>query len=165
MQLGVVLFLSIPEELLITALGLLLFGIGFRKQPGKLLLVAIIQAAISFLVRQFPLPFGIHTIIQIPLFALPLTLLMGLPYLYSLVCILISGTIYTVLDASFVPLLLHLTGIPLEMIMNSTYLRVIFFIPQALTMLLIILLVYYKHFKLFDMKCHRSIRSKKDGRI
>lgn len=160
MPLGVVLFLSIPEELLITVLGLLLFGIGFRKQIGRLLLIAIIQATMSFLVRQFPLPFGIHTIIQIPLFALPIALLMGLPYLYSLVCILISGTIYTVLDASFVPLLLHFTGIPLEMIMRSTYLRIIFFMPQALTMLLLILVVYYKHLKLFDMKYHRSIGSK-----
>lgn len=151
MPLEVILLLSIPEELLITTLGLILFGIRVQKCFGKLFLIAIIQALISFCVRLLPLPFGIHTIIQIPLFSIPLLLILRVPYLYSLICILISATIYTILDVTFVPLLLQLTDIPLDIILKNTYLRVMFFIPQALTMFLFIFVIYFNKFKLFNL--------------
>lgn len=160
MSLGVILLLSIPEELLITVFGLLLFGFEIRQRFGRIFLIAVIQAFISFLVRLLPLPFGIHTLIQILLFAIPLQLILRLPYLHSLICILISATIYTVLDATFIPLLLHLTGIPLEAILDSTFLRVLFFIPQASAMLFLILFVYFSRFKLFNITNYRSTRSK-----
>ena len=160
MSLGVLLFLSIPEEFLITVLGLLLFGIGIRQRFGRISLIAVIQAFISFFVRLLPLPFGIHTLIQILLFAIPLQLILRLPYLHSLICILISATIYTVLDATFIPLLLQITDIPLEAVLNSTFLRVLFFIPQALTMLLFVLFLYFTRFKLFNMTNYRLNRSK-----
>ncbi|WP_242662097.1 hypothetical protein [Desulfitobacterium hafniense] len=157
MPLLIVLFASIPEEFLITVLGLKLFGVKIRPLIGKIVVIAILQAAISFSVRLLPLPFGIHTILQIPLFALPLYLLLGLPYLYSLVVILISATLYTILDASIIPLLLYWTGIPLETVLTNTTLRLLFFIPQFTVMLLLVIIVSLKKIKIFDINNYKLV--------
>ncbi len=157
MPLLIVLFASIPEEFLITVLGLKLFGIRIRPLIGKIVVIAILQAVISFSVRLLPLPFGIHTILQIPLFALPLYLLLGLSYLYSLVVILISATLYTILDASIIPLLLYWTGIPLEAVLTNTTLRLLFFIPQFTVMLLLVIIVSLKKIKIFDINNYKLV--------
>ncbi len=44
MPLLIVLFASIPEEFLITVLGLKLFGIRIRPLIGKIVVIAILQA-------------------------------------------------------------------------------------------------------------------------
>lgn len=160
MPLMVMLFASIPEEFLINVLGLQLFGIRVRPLIRRLVWVAIIQALISYAARLLPLPFGIHTLIQIPLFAVPLYLILRLPYLYSLLAILISATIYAILEATFIPFLLYLTKIPLELVLSNTSLRMLFFIPQALTMLLLVLFVRFKEIKLFDLTNYRITRCK-----
>ncbi|MBS3988122.1 MAG: hypothetical protein KGZ38_09185, partial [Erysipelothrix sp.] len=54
------------------------------------------------------------------------------------------------IDATIVPILLETTGIPLETILASAKLRILFFLPQGAAMLLIVLLVYYLDFKLID---------------
>ena len=146
-----VIFVSIPEELLITILGLMLLSIKIKKRLSVLLLVAVVQATISYFIRMLPLPFGIHTLIQLPLFALTATLLLHLPFLLSLTSVLVSGTIYTVIDATFAPNMLKITGIPLQQVLEHAWLRIIFFSPQALAMVLIILLVHLSRFKLLDM--------------
>lgn len=160
MSLVTVLFLSIPEEFLITVLGFLLFGIGIRKRFRQLLLIATLQAVTSFFVRLLPLPFGIHTLVQIPLFAVAVWLVLGLPYLVSFTCILVSLTIYVVLDASFVTLLLKITHISMESVLKSTVLRELFFLPQGLTMLFVIFVIYFTGFKLFDLAHYSLTRSK-----
>lgn len=157
MPLLIVLFASIPEEFLITVLGLKLFGVKIRPLIGKIVVIAILQAVISFSVRLLPLPFGIHTILQIPLFALPLYLLLGLSYLYSLVVILISATLYTILDASIIPLLLYWTGIPLEVVLTNTTLRLLFFIPQFTVMLLLVIIVSFKKITIFDINNYKLV--------
>lgn len=164
MPVSAVLFLSIPEELLITALGLLLFGITPRKHLLQLFLIAVLQALVSFSIRMLPLPFGIHTLVQIPLFALAVSLVLSLPYMGAFISILVSSTIYTVLDATFIPLLIKITGIPLSEILQSTSLRVMFFLPQGLTMLVLILIIAITGFRLFTLSDYRSARSRKqDG--
>lgn len=164
MPLAAVLFLSIPEELLITALGLLLFGISIRKHLFQLFLIAALQALVSFSIRLLPLPFGIHTLVQIPLFALAVTLVLRLPYVGAFICILVSSTIYTVLDATFIPLLMKITEIPISEVLQSTSLRVMFFLPQGLTMLGLILIIVTTGFRLFTISDYRSARSRKqDG--
>ncbi|XWX62974.1 hypothetical protein AusDCA_3085 [Desulfitobacterium sp. AusDCA] len=151
MPLMIIFFASIPEEFLITILGLKLFGFRVRPFIKQILLIAVIQAFISYAVRRLPLPFGVHTLIQIPLFSVPLYLLLRIPYIYSFVAILISATIYTTFDAIFIPFLLQLTGIPLDLVLNSITLRLLFFIPQALSMLLLVIFVHFKGFKIFDL--------------
>ncbi|WP_236006052.1 hypothetical protein [Paradesulfitobacterium ferrireducens] len=164
MPVSAVLFLSIPEELLITTLGLFLFGISVRKYWYRLFLIAVIQALVSFFIRLLPLPFGIHTFLMIPLFALAVSLVLNLPYIGAFVSILVSSTIYTVLDTTFIPLLIKITGIPVSEVLQSTPLRVMFFLPQGLTMLVLILIVATTGFRLFTLSDYRSAGSRKqDG--
>jgi hypothetical protein len=160
MPLAIILFASIPEEFLITTLGLKLFGFHIRLLIGRLVLVAVIQALISYAIRLLPLPFGIHTLIQIPLFAVPLYLLLRMHYLDSIIAILVSATIYTIFDATFIPFLLQITKIPLEAVLNSTTLRLLFFIPQALVMLILVLVVHFRRVRIFDLSNYRLTRRK-----
>lgn len=154
-----VIFVSIPEELLITILGLLLLNVFVKKHLRTLLLVASVQAFISYFIRMLPMPFGIHTLIQLPLFALAITIFLKLPYILSLTSILVSGTIYTVLDATFIPNLLKITRTPLQQVLEHAWLRVLFFLPQAFTMIIFILLIHFTRFKLLDMSKYDIIRS------
>ncbi|WP_051534229.1 hypothetical protein [Desulfitibacter alkalitolerans] len=148
MPLVAVFFISIPEEIMLTALGLLLFGI---KPPlKKLIFIGVIQAIISYLVRMLPIVFGVHTLLQGLLFTVVIWLILKIPFRVALAAMLVSISIYTVIDATIVPILLETTGISLETILASAKLRILFFLPQGAAMLLIVLLVYYFDFKLID---------------
>ncbi len=150
MPLVAVLLISIPEEIMLTALGLLLFGI---KPPiKKLILIGVVQAATSYLVRQLPIIFGVHTLLQGLLFTLIIWFILQIPFRVALAAMLVSISIYTVIDATLVPILLETTGIPLEVVLDSAKLRILFFLPQGLTILLLVVLVYYFDFKLLNYK-------------
>lgn len=143
-----ILLISIPEEIMISALGLFLFGI--RPKGRFLILIGILQSLISYLVRQLPLFFGLHVIIQALLFALVITLIIQLPYRVSLTAMTVSITIYAVMEAIFVPLLVAITDVPLAVILASTKLRILYFLPQGIMMLIIVFLVHHYDFKLFS---------------
>jgi len=150
MPLVAVLLISIPEEIMISALGLMLFGI---KPPiGKLVLIGVVQATISYFVRMLPIIFGVHTLLQGLLFTVVIWLVLRVPFRFVLAAMLVSISIYTVIDATFVPMLLDITGIPLEVILNNARLRILFFLPQGVTMLLVVLLVYFFDFRLINYK-------------
>ncbi|MBZ4688509.1 MAG: hypothetical protein JG764_2142 [Clostridiales bacterium] len=149
MPLITVLFVSCPEEMMISALGLLLFGI--KPNLRKIILIGFIQAVISFFIRLLPVPFGIHTLLQIPLFILVIFLIMRIPFLIAAVCLLVSFTIYVIIDATFAPLILNMTNIPLDQVLADGKLRILFFLPQGLVMLLVVLLVFFFNFKLIDL--------------
>lgn len=136
-----VFLISIPEEIMITALGLLLFGI--KPQLRLLVLIGVIQASISYLVRMLPIMFGIHTLLQGLLFTLVIWLVLRIPFRLALASMLVGVSIYTVIDATFVPLLLQVSGIPLEEVLSSTSLRILFFLPQGLTTFAILLQFIY----------------------
>lgn len=143
-----ILLISIPEEIMISALGLLLFGI--RPKGRFLVFIGILQSLISYLVRQMPLFFGLHIIVQALLFALVITLILQLPYRISMTAMTVSITIYAVLEGIFVPWLVAITDIPLAVILASTKLRILYFLPQGIMMLIIVFLVHHYDFKLFS---------------
>lgn len=133
---------------MISALGLFLFGI--RPKGRFLILIGILQSLISYLARQMPLFFGLHIIVQALLFALVIILILQLPYRISLTAMMASITIYAVLEGIFVPGLVEMTDIPLAVILASTKLRILYFLPQGIMMLIIVFLVHHYDFKLFS---------------
>lgn len=145
-----VLLVSIPEEIMITALGLLLFGIRLR---GRILvLIGIIQGLVSYVVGQLPILFGLHVIAQVFLFALVITLILQLPYRVSLTAMMVSATIYVVLEAAVVPLLLVITKLPLTEILTDARLQLLCLLPQGLLMLILIYIVYRHNIKLLNLQ-------------
>lgn len=145
----VMLLISIPEEIMITALGLFLFGL--RPKGRFLVLIGVLQGLISYLIRQLPLFFGLHVIVQALLFALVVTLILKLPYRVSLTAMMVSVTIYAIMEAVFVPLLVVITELPLTVILTSIKIRSLCFLPQGLIMLIIIFLVRHYDIKLITL--------------
>jgi phosphotransferase system glucose/maltose/N-acetylglucosamine-specific IIC component len=76
---------------------------------------------------------------------------MRIPFLIAAVCLLVSFTIYVIIDATFAPLILNMTNIPLDQVLADGKLRILFFLPQGLVMLLVVLLVFFFNFKLIDL--------------
>ncbi|KJS22960.1 MAG: hypothetical protein VR72_03470 [Clostridiaceae bacterium BRH_c20a] len=158
MPLITVLLISLPEEILLTAVGLQLFGI--KLSFRRLVLIGALQAMVSYCIRLLPLAFGIHTMLQIPIFALVIWLIIRVPYLIALTCILVSASFYMVIDATLGPLLLHLTGIPLEQVLATPSLQILFFLPQGLIVFFIVLLLYFYDLKIIDLGSYYSNRCK-----
>lgn len=143
-----VLLISVPEGIILSALGLTLVGV---KVNWRLLVFAgVIEAAISYLVRLAPLPFGVHTLVQLLLFALVLSVIAKLPYKVTFLAMLISIMLYTAIDGIMITHLLHFTGITLREVWATPLIRVAFFLPQGLTTLTIFLVCYLGNFKLLD---------------
>lgn len=161
MPLITVLLISLPEEILLTAIGLQLFGL--RAGFLKLLLTGLLQATFSYCIRFLPLAFGMHTLLQIPIFALVIWLIIRIPYSIALLCILVSASFYMVVDSTLGLLLLYLTGIPLEQVLATPSLRIFFFLPQGLIVFFILLFLYFYNIKIIDLRDNYSNRCK--GRI
>ncbi len=124
-------FLSFPEAILVILLGLSLCNIKVKMK--KVLMIAAIQAVGALLVRYANLGFGIHTLVQLGLFCLLLSVIMKIKLYKAVVPVLIGtfiegilaftivsgiGAIYEVdfslLNVKFIPTLVY--GIPVKII-------------------------------------------------
>lgn len=148
--LAALLLVKIAEQIMITALGLLLFGI--RLKGSVLVLIGVLQGVISYAVDQLPILFGLHIIAQVFLFALVITLILRLPYRVSLTAMMVSATVYVVLEAMMVPLLVLVTKLPLTEILTDVKLELLCLLPQGLLMLLLIHVVYRYDIRLLNLQ-------------
>lgn len=72
------LLVSVPEAVLVAALGFLLVGI--KINFPSLLVIGLLQGGIAYLVRLSPVFFGLHSILEAGLFLLILRLVTRLPF-------------------------------------------------------------------------------------
>ncbi len=144
----VVAFISIPEAFLIMLMGLTLTGL--RPDLKRLAIAAAIQAVGSFFIRQLNFPYGVHIFIQ--LVTMVVLAKYCLRYRWSVVTpgILLGAAIFTgILDQLYFPLVLRIVS--LEVILRSTWTRVLVSLPEQTVMLIIILLCHKYSFKVFDV--------------
>jgi len=130
------LFISFPEAILVTALGFLLIGI--RPWWRDLFVIGVIQACFSYIVRLSPVSFGFHSILEIFLFTLNIRLVTRLPYRIVLLVSLLGLIFYGSVETVVAPLMLYVTGYSVSDILNYTFIRILFFLPQAMIMLIFI---------------------------
>lgn len=143
-----VLFVSVPEEIMLSALGLALVGI--RLNWRLLVMAGAIEAALSYLVRLAPMPFGVHTLVQVVLFALVLTAITRHSYKITFIAMLISTAIYGAVEGTTITFILHATGLGLQDVWTNPWTRVAFFVPQGLITLAILVVCRLRNFKLLD---------------
>ncbi|MDD3654495.1 MAG: GHKL domain-containing protein [Desulfotomaculaceae bacterium] len=135
------LFVSFPETILVTVLGFLLIGIEPRWRD--LLIIGAIQALNSFIVRYLPVPFGLHSILEILLYTLNIRLITRLPYYIVILVSLLGLILYGSIETIIAPFMLYVTGYSLSDVLERTFIRILFFLPQALIMLVFILAIKY----------------------
>ncbi|MCF8011718.1 MAG: Spo0B domain-containing protein [Clostridiales bacterium] len=153
--------ISIPEAMIITALGFQLAGLTIRFP--RLLAIATAQAGFSFIIRMCPVPFGLHTIIQIFMYIIIVRLITRLSLGRIVIAALLGLTIYVSIEAIISPTLINLTNYSLREIINNPSLRISFYLPEATANLAFIFLFRYYNFKLVNFSSSDERFVKKDS--
>ncbi|WP_238456869.1 sensor histidine kinase [Desulforamulus aeronauticus] len=148
MSLLQLLFVSLPEVLLITALSFQLTGL--RLKLLDLIVVGLLQTIVAYLVRLSPIPFGVHSIIQIIIFIVILRIITRNGFRVVIITALLGLTIYASLEALIAPTLLNLSGYDLNEVIYNPLMRIIFFFPQAVMILLFIFFCKKFSYRLVD---------------
>jgi hypothetical protein len=144
----VVVFISIPEAFLIMLMGLVLTGL--KPDLKRLAIAAVIQAVGSFFIRGLNFPYGVHILIQLVTMVVLAKYCLGYRWTVVTPGILLGAAIFSgILDQLYFPLVFRL--VPLEVILSSTWVRVLVSIPEQAIMLVIIILCYKYNFKVFDV--------------
>ncbi|RJX28271.1 MAG: hypothetical protein C4554_02580 [Dethiobacter sp.] len=136
---------GIPECIAVFFLGLVLFE--KRLNIKKALIPGLMQAIILYLVRLFPLPFGIHTLIAIISLSILLSYVSRGRYSKALI---ISFFVYMALGLSelaLLPAASYLLNMPLEIIFNQPLLLTLVGLPQVFILILLAFLVNLFHNK------------------
>lgn len=132
------LLVSLPEAMLVAALGITL--IGFKPRLNQLLIIGIFHALVSYIIRGSQVPFGLHTIIL----SLTLILIIHAVTRFNIMTSALAGlaglTIFVTVEMLTAPQLLRITGYTFEEVLTDHILRVYFSLPEALILLLITLL-------------------------
>lgn len=139
MTLPIVIFVSFPEAILVGLLGMLLLGI--RPTIKQIVIIGLAQAGFSFVIRSLPIPFGIHTLIQLFTFSLLIYFIISIPYMITLITVFLGISIYGIVETISIPLLLNLTDLSLQSVLNNQWLRIAFFMPEATSLILCIYVI------------------------
>ena len=130
------LMVSFPEAILVTALGFLL--VGLRPWWRDLLIIGALQAGFAYIVRFLPMPFGMHSIFEIFLFILNIRLVTHLPFRIVILAALLGLIFYGSVETVAIQFMLQIQGFSLTDVWNYSFIRILYFIPQALIMLIFI---------------------------
>jgi two-component system, LytTR family, sensor histidine kinase AgrC len=131
------LFISLPEGILLTILAIQLLDTKVIK--FKTFIVGMLYALTSLTVRSFNIPYGIHTIILIFTLSIYSSYLLSLRFPIALLTYLFTSIITGVVEVVTVPAIEYISGIPLESAVNSISLKILFYIPIQL----IIVVIYF----------------------
>jgi len=110
MSLMSLVLVSLPEAILIALLGFQLAGI--KVTPQQIFAIGALQTVVAYFIRLSPVPFGLHTIIQLGFFILILKIITGKTIEIVAVTALMGITVYLSLEAIIAPTILNLTGYP-----------------------------------------------------
>lgn len=144
------LLISIPEAMLVGLLGLSLLG--FKPTLKQILLFGLIEGSIGAFARLLPLPFGIHTIVQFFTFSLVIYLVVLNSYKISLLAVLLGISIYGSVEAVIASLMLKIMNVSLSLVWKSVWIQLAFFLPEAIIIILIIILMRHFNVQLADYR-------------
>jgi len=130
------LMVSFPETILVATLGFLL--VGLRPRWRDLLLIGALQAGFAYIIRLSPVPFGLHSILETFFFILNIRLFTRLPYRIVILASLLGLIFYGSVETIAIQFMLHIKGFSLNDVWNNNSIRIYFFLPQALVMLIFI---------------------------
>jgi len=132
------LLISLPEAMLVAALGITLTGL--RPRLLQLFIIGIFHALVSYIIRSTQVPFGLHTIVLLLAFILIIHAVTRLNLITSTLAGLAGLTVFAVVEMLIAPQLLEITGYTYEQALADPILRIYFFLPEAAAIILIIIL-------------------------
>lgn len=141
MPLITLIFLAIPEGMLLASVGLTLTGI--RPHFRTILYVSILFSISAFLARKLNLPFGTHSLILYTLLSFYLTYIYGISFKKSAGAAIVGFFFLVAAESLFLPLIMNGFAITYEMILGNPWVRILVSIPQQLFLLTVFLIAYY----------------------
>lgn len=120
--------ISVLESIVLYYMALTLAGI--RKSPLFLVALSVPTSLFSHAVRSLPLPFGIHTFLQVILMVIFLNLFFRLPWLVAVIVMLLASVILGLTEGISIPLLARLFTLNLEHVISDPILRIVFTLPH-----------------------------------
>ncbi len=130
------LMVTFPEAVLVAALGFLL--VGLKPWWSDLIIIGILQVGFDYIIRLLPVPFGLHSILGIILFVINIRLVTRLPYKIVILASLFGLIFYGSVETVAIQFMLQIEGFSLAEVWNYSFIRILYFLPQALVMLIFI---------------------------
>ncbi|MFZ5645262.1 MAG: sensor histidine kinase [Bacillota bacterium] len=130
--------ISFPEALVVSFF--VITFMGGRGRLPEIILIAIIQAVIAYIVRTLPIPMGMHTVIQAVSYMLLISLITRISIWASSVGIIVVLIINILVEISVLRIVTAATGLSIVELVNDHYNRFLLFVPVASIMFIIAVL-------------------------
>lgn len=141
-------FQSLPEGIIIIALGLGLLG---YFPPFKYVVaIGVINSLFSFfLIRRLPLPFGVHTLIHLCLLVLLIKIIVKkINWWHGVTVVLLSTALLGLAESILIPILLKLSGLTIDQVLRDVWLRVVFPLPHEAVLGILAYFIWRKRISL-----------------
>lgn len=145
----VVIFQSIPEAFLVLVMGFALFRI--RIDAKHAVFIAVLSAVSTYFIRQAPIIFGVHSLIATAVLIFLTVLIARMKIGPATLAILGGVAFLAILQSLMVPTLFNLASVEFTDISDRPWLNILFFIPQALVMIVIYIAVLRNDWYLYDL--------------
>lgn len=145
----VALLVSVPESLLVILIGSRLYDIHIQIRAA--IIIALIMGVIAYLVRLFPLPFGMHTIIQFAVLVLLINLVAAVKWPPAVISALTGLVIIGIFESMLMPFFLMFTGTTIHDFVLQPWLNVLSFLPLAGMLILFYLLISRFKFTIYQL--------------
>jgi len=137
-------FVAIPEATAYTFLAFALLNLPLSwKNITK---IGILYGTSAYLIRHFPISFGVHTVILITIFAILLSYFTNCKptsaFLVSLVVVVLLGFAEIISG----PILMRLLNVTYDDVQSSDWLLVIFILPQVILFITLAFFIRRYHF-------------------
>ncbi len=120
---------GIPEGIAVVTLAFVIAKIPLKW--NRILLIGIVLAVISYVVRLFPIPFGVNIFLQIILLFLALTWLGKGDFSLSLIASLVSFLALAICEFACLALLMPVFGVTPETLFTNLVIRIEIGEPQV----------------------------------
>ena len=128
--------ISFPESMLMAYF--VIQFMGGRPRLVEIVLIGLIQSVVAYIVRDLPIPVGMHTIMQILSYVVLLCFIARVSLLASSIGIIIGVAFYLSQEIITGQILLGITGLTMQAVVNHPYMRIFFFLPSIAVMLSVI---------------------------
>lgn len=145
----VVIFQSIPEAFLVLVMGFALFRI--RIDAKHALFIAVLSAVSTYFIRQAPIIFGVHSLIATAVLIFLTVLIARMKIGPATLAILGGVAFLAILQSLMASTLFDLASVEFNDISDRPWLNILFFIPQALVMIVTYIAVLRNDWYLYDL--------------
>lgn len=130
--------ISFPEAMLASYLAIQLMG--RKPKLAEVALIGLTQAAIALIVRNLPIPVGLHSVVLIITLSTLIWTVSRIHFWGALIGTIVTAIINVSEEILAIVAITNITGHTLQSLVNDPYKRFLFFIPTAIAMLITIII-------------------------